>query len=259
MGKTNTTIQLIVILILTVLVIFVPGAKDTIFVMFTNSENFQPIHVDLGDFDIKWDIKFELPSLQIDAESTPILNISVPFLIATIVIALFSIILSYWFSWTTLILTVLFGVVGLYFSFQATNVYEILISNGNTSWDAACSCFGILFCLYLVVMTVGLLNLISTILIGWLDDAVPRYIFGTLIALIVSALGSLIVSGLCLLTLGFGWSGGIFLFLAIAFVIAMVGEFANARLHSGSIADTSQYSTDNYDYEYDYDTDYLEE
>ena len=146
--KNLTTIVSSIFLFLTVLVIAIfPGVQETIQSVMENGENFQPIYVNVGDINVKWDVKFDLPEFQFNSQefSAPALDLSLPFIILVVVVAVIIIVLSHIYPNTGFFATCLFGGLGAYFSVQTVEVYKNMLANGITSWDAANTCFGFLF------------------------------------------------------------------------------------------------------------------
>ncbi len=259
MKESNSIIKLAFIVVLSFLLVFVPGAKETISGVFESSENFQPIYVNVGDLNLKWDVKFDFPEFQFDTQefSVPTLSLNP---IVLLIIAFGAVILagvSYKIPSFSLILTVLVSALGFYFSGQTVDVYKNMLANGSTFLDAAGACFGVLFWLYFVVLAIGLLGISSTVMEDQFDNDIYRGVFGAFIAAALAAVGALVASGLCWVILGLGWAGGVYVSLLISFVVAMVGEWINGSFQFGS--DSSEPSFQNNElenYYYDYDEDY---
>ena len=247
--KNISTLLKSIFTFLTIIVIMIsPGVQETIQSVMENGENFQPVYVNVGDINIKWDIKLELPEFRFDMQevSAPTFNSNLPFISLVVLVAIILIALSHFHPFVSLFTTLLFGSLGMYFSIQTVEVYKNMLANGSTSWNAANSCFGFLFFLFLVVLANSLLGFSYTITKLRFNNSFSSYICGTLIAAAFAAVGSLVASGLCWVILGLGWAGGVYIFFGISFFVATVLEYKNASIRRNAIED----------YDFDYDEDY---
>ena len=213
------------IVLLCAITFFVPGMKDIVFGLIENGKDFQPVYINIGDINVNLDIGFELPKFEFDVASFEMPTIT--FNVVFILVALALIILSSFSPIISFISTILFGGVALHFSIQAVTVYKNMVANGSTNWQAACASFGVLFCVYLVVLANGLFGLSGTVFKYATSNAFTNWVLSFFFALLFAAAGALVVSLICLGVLALGWAGGVYLGFAVAAVIALFGELIN--------------------------------
>ena len=213
------------IIILCAIVIFVPSMKEMVFSLIENGKDFQPIQINVGDINVNLASGFELPEFEFDVASfeMPTLTLNAFFIFAAFAL----VILSSFSPVISIISTIIFSAVALRFSIQTVSVYNNMVANGASTWEAARSCFGVLFCVYLVVLANGLFGLSGSAFKDAFSNAFANCIASIIFAMIFATIGALIVAGICLLLLGLGWAGGIYLGFVVAVLLAAFGELCN--------------------------------
>ena len=212
------SLKIVLVLILLLVITFVPGVKDTVQMILEQGENFQPVYINLGDFDLKWNNDFTLPKLTFDENgiSVPTIELNLVF-IAAILILIF---LSAFFPLANFVTALLASIATGYITYHTVEMYKMMRAGGSTSWETAGFCFKILFIIYFVLTIVSCFRLFATM---WQDESTDSdnklfyFTLSTIIGLLFSALAALIITGINWLLLGLGWAGGTY--VCFAFVV----------------------------------------
>lgn len=211
--------------------LFFPDAVSTVLNKFSeitsSASEIQLVNVSVGDVNFNLNGDIALPSfnfdIDVDEAAMPQFDVS----IFIIILAVIAMIVSCHIPVVSLLTTLAFSGVGLYIAIQTVEVYNNMVASGRTTWDAAGSCFLVMFAVMGAIVFNGLLGIEGTVLQKAANDkangAALAFIYSLLFAAIISAA----LAGLCVLILGFGWFGGIYVSLGLAFLYSVGREIFN--------------------------------
>ena len=211
--------------------LFAPDAVNTVLDKFSeitsSASETQLVNISIGDFNINLNGAIELPTfnfnIDVDEAAIPQFDVSIFIIIAAII----AMIISCSLPVVSLLTTLAFSGVGLYIAIQAVDVYNSMVASGRTTWNAAGSCFLVMFAVLGAIIFNGLLGIEGTVLQKHVGDAANGSALAFIFSLLFAAIGAAFLGGICIVILGLGWFGGIYVVLAIAFLYAMLSEITN--------------------------------
>lgn len=215
------------IVILALLAVFMP---DTVLGILGEVESITKngfdIKIAMEDLDINLNYDFEMPNFKIDFDDAakPIFDISV----VVIIVAILAVVLSCFFAPIGIITTGFFSYVAIRVAIEIMEVYKSLVANGNTTWQAASTCYLALFIalwLSLSASTVGMQGAIFGS-----SKGITKILLSLVTSIIGGALYAAVGAGLAVVVLGLGWAGGALLFAIIGCVLAILSSVGSTIL-----------------------------
>ena len=211
--------------------LFAPDAVNTVLDKFSeitsSASETQLVNISIGDFNINLNGAIELPTfnfnIDVDEAAIPQFDVSIFIIIAAVI----AMIISCSLPVVSLLTTLAFSGVGLYIAIQAVEVYNNMVASGRTTWNAAGSCFLVMFAIMGAIVFNGLLGIEGTILQITANDKANGTALAVIWSLIFAVIISFVLAGLGWFILGCGWFGGIYVTLAIAFIYSMWREIVN--------------------------------
>ena len=214
--------------------LFAPDAVNSVLDRFSeitsSASETQLVNISVGDVNLNLNNAIELPTfnfnIDVDEAAMPQFDVSIFIIIGAII----AMIISCYLPIVSLLTTLAFSGVGLYIAMQAIDVYNGMVASGRTTWDAAGSCFLVMFAVMGAIVFNGLLGIEGTILQKSANDKANGTALAFIYSLLFSAIISAALAGLCVLILGFGWFGGIYVSLGLAFLYSVGRELVNLSI-----------------------------